>query len=1361
MKNRVAQLKRARENHVSKYARRWPRSAVNIKVAPKPTAGNFASQPTPYYNPARHYDEQSPGGIPSYFLLSRSSVSSSQSSTTVSDRVSSEILDEFRYSDKEVVTSSGMEVVQGSPELLVSETTGISEAELERRNSDGQILTDVNGMDIDTSLAESNDTSAARDALPEEPSKWPPADYSSPLHTMGDNTTSAPHPGLKRSRSQLSSIRSIRSRHSIGSISARSMVSRLSKSFSHVESVLSMTNSWRSSLVYAMSIASSQDPLTRDECLSWDALVDESKFVSKPGNHLELEAKSLRTRPCCEFFENDLEKRSKCDICGFSEMHHLARTSLSDDGGLIDGSVIDRFGNTPLHHAAAAGNTVRILQLISSAGQAQNTSGETYLHVLWLGVNERFSEYIDILTKASSLGFDFSIRDYIGDTAAVKLRKAVLSWRLGFPQQWEISQVMKRPEDISSPTNVTELEARSVLSLTPPEPPSELSGCRVPDYFGSPVTPVPDYYRSPVTPVKEQKKQGFPLNVLNIRRDKSAEVESMGIDLRGDTILISTLKNWSVSPKSSRQLEKIIRQDQVHMRDRRGYTALAIAVRYGLRDAASLLLKHGANPNTRSYEKTSVVEHAAQCMAQAQMQENERLYAKILSCMVLLADYGGKAKVTVYDEFTVPRSSAKKRPKSSHAKLTQRQLQTSLGIIEEDIDEASSKSELADTSISPARAELAEQRKIKYSLYLPPRYTYHANQSTEIEEPRMDEMDSSTIGVSTSDARRSHSQSGNYLTSSGNLSSPLISYPLIPLADAEFFPFLSHNDHWTDYGYHSIFSTNRIGRLKTTQSLLAKPSSIQSNYARRTSPEDYFKGRETAELSKVPTARLGAEKSVDPDEPDPTWCKPKGASIPALNNPVPTKYQLYVPQAGANLLSGTKADTLFSLHYPSSNFVNSRQTSKGDGPQGVSDYIPQPGPRQMISSWDGTSRPSRPAEVQRRQESIQRSSYGSIQSPKSFCTSKPASPSPQNTVSNTTGPTKQTKLLDLESGRDKSSRKEVCGSQFQDSLKVSCNSSKKRRLNSDESSCGGCDRLLRASRPSVGRGLGRPMMVFGNSSTHLSSGMGNFGAFGTGTNHGGVGNYLDNHNFNFHGEYSAQGYPPAPGNLQIQNTVFDIRGGSLEGGGAETTEPACLSTFPPFPAYDIGNPTKYDLEDRRNEDIEIVPNLYDISGAPNRYHTSSTAALQSSFTSYESSSSSCTGSSLPGNLPSQSINLDQPSERTWMPPCPVVPSGAQQFDAVSLLGGGAGSESSAIAWPITQIISSQNSSHSDKSECCQFAQQSNGGQWGVWRREAEDTGLDENCGSNLSAQDFRTLGFNSVECFPMFYEMHINRENSL
>jgi len=43
------------------------------------------------------------------------------------------------------------------------------------------------------------------------------------------------------------------------------------------------------------------------------------------------------------------------------------------------------------------------------------------------------------------------------------------------------------------------------------------------------------------------------------------------------------------------------------------------------------------------------------------------------------------------------------------------------------------------------------------------------------------------------------------------------------------------------------------------------------------------------------------------------------------------------------------------------------------------------------------------------------------------------------------------------------------------------------------------------------------------------------------------------------------------------------------------------------------------------------------------------------------------------------------------------------------------------------------------SECCQFAQQSNGGQWGVWQREAEDTGLDENWGSNLSAQDFRTL----------------------
>jgi ankyrin repeat protein len=679
-KARLAQLKRSRENHISKYARRKSRIAVNIESNRKSNAGTPRSDPTFYYNPSRHYDDESPAGVPSHFEVSRSSASSSwKPLPTVPGTLSAEVFDEDRYSDKETVTNSDKETIHPPSGLHVC--TELNETELTREYTTEQTEMDRSTV---TAFANSNNAIATTETLPEEPSAWPPAESSPSIHTVEDNATDLPRGGLKRSHSQLSSIRSIRSMRSIGSKTARSIsdrMSRLSRSFSDVESVLSTTNSWRSSLIYAMSVGSGQDHLTRDEYLSWDALVDESRFASKSRNRPEMEAKSLRTRPCCEFFENDLTKRTKCNVCGFSEMHQLARTSMSDDGGLINASSIDRFGNTPLHHAAAAGNSGRVIQLMLSAGQppVQNTSGETYLHVLDLGVNDRFSEYIEILTRASSLGFDFSIRDYNCETAASKLREVVLHWNLDSQQHDEIARVLNigkkkvRMEDISSLPNIVELPDSS------PVLPAELPGPE----------PWQGFLAKELIRPRRHKKQPFPLNVLNVRRDKSPEVELDEIDKNGDTPLIAALKNWSASPKSSRQLEKLVKQSDIHMRDNQGYTALAVAVRYGLRDAASLLLKSGANPNTRSYEgNTSMVDHASKCMAKAQKEQDDRLYAKILSCMVLLTDYGGKARVSVYDEYTVLSIYARRKEKSSQSTPTINQVQNPLDTIEEDQDKS-------------------------------------------------------------------------------------------------------------------------------------------------------------------------------------------------------------------------------------------------------------------------------------------------------------------------------------------------------------------------------------------------------------------------------------------------------------------------------------------------------------------------------------------------------------------------------------------------------------------------------------------------------------------------------------------------
>jgi ankyrin repeat protein len=97
------------------------------------------------------------------------------------------------------------------------------------------------------------------------------------------------------------------------------------------------------------------------------------------------------------------------------------------------------------------------------------------------------------------------------------------------------------------------------------------------------------------------------------------------------------------------------------MRERRGYTALAVAARLGLRDTCHLLLENSANPNTRSYQGTSVITHATVHLTQAQQKDDNELYSRILSCIVHLTNHGAKAIVSDYDEFSIDAPKLVKR----------------------------------------------------------------------------------------------------------------------------------------------------------------------------------------------------------------------------------------------------------------------------------------------------------------------------------------------------------------------------------------------------------------------------------------------------------------------------------------------------------------------------------------------------------------------------------------------------------------------------------------------------------------------------------------------------------------------------
>jgi ankyrin repeat protein len=452
-------------------------------------------------------------------------------------------------------------------------------------------------------------------------------DGQSPALLPESKTVGPRNKGLKRSRSQVSSTKSVKSTSSGSIISVRSLgqraVSRLDRSLSHVGSVLSLTNSSRSNLLYARSIGSDQMSiaddmhLSPDEFRSWGELVEESMFNNTEAQ-TECEQISLRDRPCCNF--NPVDRI--CEVCWFSGMHRAARISDNIVGLEVENAENDRFGNTVLHHAAAAGNLFQINRLLLKPAllTARNTSGETFLHVLNLNHMPpclRLQGYIEVLKELSQSSFDFMTRDYKGVTVEEKLRLLTKDWNVDILKQQEINHLIWNSEVAST-----------------------------------------------------AKKTNLPSRILGLGRIKTS-----GLDENGDTKLIAILKTWPEQNKllRSEKLNRLLGKHDIHMRDRRGYTALAIATRYGLRSVVKSLLEAHANPNTRSYQGTSVVAHGYVCLARAQKYGNNSLYARIMSCINLLTENGGDPEPTVLDEFgreNINRSPPKHKTKAKATKTS-------------------------------------------------------------------------------------------------------------------------------------------------------------------------------------------------------------------------------------------------------------------------------------------------------------------------------------------------------------------------------------------------------------------------------------------------------------------------------------------------------------------------------------------------------------------------------------------------------------------------------------------------------------------------------------------------------------------
>jgi hypothetical protein len=606
--SRLAQLKKSRESHVSKHLRRHPHSPKPPEVSGNGTIAISRLTGGESKTASIPSGEGLPPGIPSHdicpsldFFYPRENGNAS-----IEEKPDSEESEESRWSDKEVVSTVS------TSSVLDENTTMVPAAML----------------------------------LDEEPPSLPAVEIYPPKSSATSESTLANYPGSTSLDSVYSSriarMASVNSyeRDSIRTSSAR--LSNNSGSRSHINSVLSASISWRSSLIYTPSVSSGRRstmhnrPWSRADFDTWSEFVDESMISSsytRPKDEVE---KSLRHpgRPCCGHFGN---APSLCETCGYSESHWCARNLHKLP--FPDTFALDHFGNTTLHHAAAAGNTIQLLKLMSAANRPspgnseQNTSGETFLHVFRLRSPDDFPMYEKVLKKASDQGFPFETLDYFGRSISQRLEELVDDWStIDRDSLSNAAHILGLGDDFECRDG--RLRAKN----------SDLSWY---EYEGRFLGRFSDF---------------------NMR--------------------FARLSSWSQA-KSQAELRELVQDSDIHMRDSKGYTALAIAAGNGMRDVVSILLQAGANPNTRSHHKTSVMEYATRQLARAQKEFDDSLYAQILSCMALLSDNGGKVNVSVYDEYSLvqprqPRNSSHSglhsastaRNKSAHLSVPGHQLES-------------------------------------------------------------------------------------------------------------------------------------------------------------------------------------------------------------------------------------------------------------------------------------------------------------------------------------------------------------------------------------------------------------------------------------------------------------------------------------------------------------------------------------------------------------------------------------------------------------------------------------------------------------------------------------------------------------
>jgi hypothetical protein len=390
--------------------------------------------------------------------------------------------------------------------------------------------------------------------------------------------------------------------------------------------------------------------LSEGEQTIWNEMIDETRVAvpSKTGlakcDELFM---SPRLRYCRKFTEDEIGCADTCECCLAHPVHWLAGCP----GGISRikqqwrhlVNKRDVYDHTPLHFAAASrihkADIIRSLIALIKLGAdilAVNTSGDTFLHTLLTFVKlSELQDYFPLFRFLATINFPFCQRDYHGRTPLHVLFERCRTFTSNsFEGIQEMFDIMK-PE-IESMDNIGRnisyyLNTRSANLSAQGRAAEILSKYRTWQNYD----------------INFQLKLGEAVGNWQIWNDwVDTSHRSIWVDLNGDTALIALIKYWDIEYNELLLVDLVNHLvengAQINSRDRAGDTPLAIASMRGLRLVVTVLLSLGASVHSYNYRRVTVLKQACKSLSKARKRGDDRLYASILSCVVLLVDSGAR-----------------------------------------------------------------------------------------------------------------------------------------------------------------------------------------------------------------------------------------------------------------------------------------------------------------------------------------------------------------------------------------------------------------------------------------------------------------------------------------------------------------------------------------------------------------------------------------------------------------------------------------------------------------------------------------------------------------------------------------------